>query len=116
MEQRFKVRGTENPYYRAVEIPCLRDHTRMLVVAPTQGTFQQFEKLLNPELLNQIRNGLQLRVTNLYLPKFKFEAELNLAPVLSDMEMPLAFNPGQTEFSIMDRSQRSHLTHTIHQA
>ncbi len=116
MEQRFNARIVDNPEFAAVEMPYRGDRARMLFVVPKEGRFLEFEESLAAETIDEIRGALKTRDTELFLPKFEYEADIQLAPILAEMGMPLAFDPNNADFSGMDGSRRLFLKHVVHKA
>lgn len=116
MEKRFEARTAMTPNYQAIEIPYRGTQVQMLVVVPTAGKFSEFEQSLTSESFDRIRKSLSMRDCILQLPKFQYDSELELAPILESMGMPLAFTPNQADFSGMDGSRKLFLRHVIHKA
>jgi serpin B len=102
--------------YQAVELPYLGDEVAMLVLAPDEGTFSEFEASLDAAKLEAILAGLEPKTVALFLPKFEFETQFSLAETLAAMGMPVAFDPNLADFSGMDGSRELYITDVIHKA
>ncbi|HMB23877.1 MAG TPA: serpin family protein, partial [Anaerolineales bacterium] len=92
--------------YQAVELPYQGGTAVMDIVVPDQGNFDEFERSLDIQKLNETLGNMQpVDGLDLGLPKFNFTKDFNLTEQLSAMGMPDAFN-GNADFSGMtgDRS------------
>jgi serpin B len=82
----------------AVELPFWNgsfDHMpgrfAALIVMPTKGSLAQFIGSLNVSGLDKIVNGLADKQIGLEVPQIKVDSDLQLAPALEAMGMPIAF-------------------------
>jgi serpin B len=94
----------EYPYaegdgYQAVALPYISPAVRMLFVLPAEGRFEEIEAGLDRAFLDGVRSALSEHMVELQVPKFRFEAELKLKPVLQAMGMELAFEAGVADLS-----------------
>ena len=88
----------------------------MLVLVPTAGTFESFEAGLTAERLAAITAALAPTDVKLYLPRFAFGSELNLADTLSALGMPDAFDVMRADFSGMTGKPDLRISNVVHQA
>jgi serpin B len=105
--------------YQAVALPYQGGRAEMLVIVPAAGSFEGFEAGLSAERLAEITAALAPKAVKLYLPRFAFGSELDLAETLSALGMPNAFDEQRADFSGMSpeaRPQGLHLSHVVHQA
>ena len=108
------------PYYQGdgfqvVDLPYQGGQVSMLVLVPDQGKFIDFEKGLDPAVLDQVLAGLAYRPMYLNFPKFEFESEISLAQILAEMGMPSAFTEG-ADFSGMTGIKDLFITDVFHKA
>nr|WP_321268634.1 serpin family protein [uncultured Sulfurimonas sp.] len=93
MAKTGEVGYTGGTHYQALEKPY-KGNMSMVVVLPHSGFFEEIDRSLTPEKLNEIIDSFSWRTVSLKLPKFEFEsAPVNLSTTLSSMGMPNAFSP-----------------------
>jgi len=85
--------------YQAVAIPYVSPSVRMLIVMPDEGRFEEIESNLDRASFDSIYNELREHDVQLQVPKFSYEAELELKPVLESLGMELAFVEDQADLS-----------------
>ena len=102
--------------YQAVELPYDGMELSMVIIMPEQGNFQQFESLLSAELVADIITELKSTNVALTMPKFSFEAELDLKDTLAAMGMVDAFDPGTADYSGIDGTRQLFITDVFHKA
>ena len=89
----------------------------MVIILPSVGQFENFERSLNAEKVNEILNSMQATEVALTLPKFEFESDISLSEILIEMGMPRAFGiGGGTDFSGMDGTLNLYITEVLHKA
>ncbi|MCI0710583.1 MAG: serpin family protein [Chloroflexi bacterium] len=71
----------------------------MLFVLPNEGAFEDVEALLDATWFNSTMESLDYTLMNLSMPKFSYESNLSLTPILSEMGMRDAFDPSLADFS-----------------
>ncbi len=98
-----------------LELPYKGEKLSMLVLLP-KGDISSLESKLNAENLAQWRSMLNAKEVKVYMPKFKFETKYFLKDTLAAMGMPLAFAPGDADFSGMDGTKDLYIGIVIHQA
>ncbi len=98
-----------------IELPYSGEDLSMLVILP-KGNLADVESNLDAEKLSMWMDSLEMQQVDLFLPKFKFETKYLLKGTLSDMGMPIAFNPGKADFTGMDGTNDLFISNVIHQA
>lgn len=116
MSRRAMTRYAGGEDYQAVEIAYKGGRMSMVVFLPAPGQFEAFEASLDAERINAILQGLKQEDIRLFMPKFKYEAELSLAQTLADRGMPDAFDPLQADFSGMTGKRNLFIKHVEHKA
>jgi serpin B len=102
--------------YQAVELPYQGGQMSMLILVPDAGRFEAFEAALDAGRVETILKQLQPQVVNLHMPKFSYTSDLDLANTLAALGMPLAFRPGEADFSGMDGSRDLFIGDVFHKA
>jgi len=96
----------ETADYQTIELPYENNDLAMIVVLPKKGKTELVEKNLSVSEFKKIKTSLKSTLTDIYLPKFKFNTEYNMNSALSSMGMPTAFDPDKADFTGMyDKSQ-----------
>jgi serpin B len=102
--------------YQAIELPYDAGELSMVILLPEAGTFQTFENELQAQQVDAIIGDLQsIRVT-LTMPKFEFDSEFGLKDALAGMGMPIAFSPGEADFSGMTGNRELFISDVLHKA
>ncbi|HUG29523.1 MAG TPA: serpin family protein [Candidatus Limnocylindria bacterium] len=107
-------RYAEGDDWQAVELPYVGRQLAMLIVLP--DNLPAFEAALDGAGLDAITAALEDRRVQLSLPRFGIESKLGLNEVLSDMGMPLAFDPPSADFSGITPVSDLYISDVIHQA
>ncbi|UCF34393.1 MAG: serpin family protein [Phycisphaerales bacterium] len=92
----------EEEGYKALRLDYAGGEAAMLILLPAVGAFADFEGTLNQDRMDAILADLTLRVVELTLPKFAYEAGLPLGDVLRGIGVPDAMCGGMTDFSGID--------------
>jgi serpin B len=100
--------------YQAVELPYQGEEMSMLILAPDEGRFEEFQADLDAQFLQTMVEGFAPRQVYLTLPKFSYESEFSLVQTLAAMGMPDAF--GAADFSGMDGTQNLFISDVFHKA
>jgi serpin B len=117
MSQTENFQYGEGEGYQAVALPYAGDEMEMVIILPSEGRYEDFEKSLTVEKVNEILNGMQDTEVSLTLPKFKFESDFSLSDILIEMGMPSAFGVGSgTDFSGMDGTLNLVISEVVHKA
>ena len=101
--------------YQAVELPYSGGELSMVILLPDEGKFKDFEASLDAARVDDILKGLEGAQVNLTMPKFKYDARLELADILSAMGMPIAFSEA-ADFSGMDGDRKLFISDVYHKA
>jgi serpin B len=93
------IRYGTSDAYEAVELPYLGEELSMVLIAPTQGTFTNFERNLSAEVLDDVVADLRSTAVDLRVPQFGFTTALNLNNSLSALGLTSAFDAAAADFS-----------------
>jgi serpin B len=100
--------------WRAVELPYVGRQLAMLVILPEN--LSAFEAELDGDRLSEVVSALEDRRVRLSVPRFGIETKASLSETLSDMGMPLAFDPGRADFGGITSAADLSISDVIHQA
>jgi serpin B len=100
--------------YSAVSIPYAGNELSMTIVLPDDGKLSAVEQALNQSEIDALVADLRETEVQLSLPKFEYEAQLDLSQALSDLGMPDAF--GNADFSGMNGDRELALSAVLHKA
>jgi serpin B len=101
--------------YQAIELPYDGRELSMVVLIPDTSRFEDFERRINTEYVNNIIGSLTSKPVALTMPKFKFESSFRLNDVLSALGMPAAFS-GTVDFSGITGTRELSISGIIHKA
>jgi serpin B len=112
-------RGGSAPYaagrgWQAVELPYVGGSLAMTVIVPDD--LAAFEAALTADQLGAIVSALKPRAVDLSVPRFGTETAAELAGLLKDLGMPLAFDPDQADFSGITSDEKLFISAVVHQA
>ena len=116
MRQTEALMYVEDQGYQALELPYAGDDLSMLILLPANGTFESFERDLTAAQIDGIAQRLERRNVALALPKFEFDARLQLSNALTQMGMPDAFAPQAANFTGMDGTRDLYIQDVLHKA
>ena len=102
MNSSGKRRYASDDGYQAIELPYKFSSMSMTILFPDSGTFQEFEGSLDDKLVAQVTEGLESRLVDLTMPRFKFESTFDVVDMLKSMGMTNAFDIKRANFSGMD--------------
>ncbi len=102
--------------YSVVRLPYRDSAMGMLIVVPDEGKFEEVEKSLTPQMLEEIRSNISLAAVRLAMPKFKMETSFNLSQTLAEMGMPAAFDRALADFSGMTGRKDLFISDVVHKA
>ncbi len=102
MNSSDKRRYASGDGYQAIELSYKFSSMSMTILLPDSGTFQEFEGSLDDKLAAQVTEGLESRMVNLTMPRFKFESTFDVIDMLKSMGMTNAFDIKKANFSGMD--------------
>ena len=116
MSRRTTTGYAQGMGYQAVELRYKNERMRITIFLPAKGEFKKFERSLDSENITAIIESLTLDDVELYLPKFDFAANLDLAATLKEIGMPDAPDPRRADFSGMDGTRKLCLSAAVHKA
>ncbi len=99
--------------WQAVELPYVGDQLAMMIVVPDD--LSSFRANLSDHRFADIGSALGSGHVSLTLPKFRFSAKQDLATVLAELGMPLAFS-SEADFSGITTEEDLSITKVIHEA
>lgn len=102
--------------YLAVELPYDGGELSMVLVAPDEGRFAEFEDALSSEKLGEVVASLRRADVQVTLPKFGCESQFDLVEPLSDLGMPQAFQPYVANFSGIDGTRDLYVSGVLHKS
>jgi serpin B len=116
--------ATITPYaageaWQAAALAYRGERAHMLILLPAEGHFETFAGELDAARLAEIEAALAPTDLALFLPRFEYAADLELAETLADMGMPLAFSASEADFSGMAEippSLRLYISRVLHKA
>jgi serpin B len=116
--------ATITPYaagegWQVAEVAYQGGRAQMLILLPAEGHFEQFAGELDTARLAEIEASLAPTDLALFLPRFEYAADLDLAKTLADMGMPLAFSESEADFSGMAEippGLRLYISRVLHKA
>lgn len=116
MYQRANMRYWENHLLQALEMSYQGDEVSALFLLPRQRhALESLERALSTELLEQIQANLSEREVEVRLPRFKIEAEYELARPLTALGMQEAFGV-RADFSRMTSAEDLFISAVMHKA
>ncbi len=116
----FMSRTMDIPFYRgngfrAVAMQYSDLQSRMIILFP-DGDFNQFQQDLDPEMLEEVVEGLGVREVAVVMPPFEFDTDYSLTTVLGEMGMGDAFDPSRADFSGFTGERDLFITAVVHKA
>ena len=102
MRQIARFNYAQGDGYQAVELTYEGRRMSMVIIAPDEGRFDEFENSLDAPGLDDVLLGMKETRLRLSMPRFKLEAAFDLSAVLAAMGMPNAFDGSRAEFQGMD--------------
>jgi serpin B len=91
------TRHTAGDGWQAVELRYIGDTLAMWVIVPEPGITPR--QVLTPETLAAIGDGLQPGAVDLRMPRWDFDTDVSLIPVLTALGMHAPFDPDAADFS-----------------
>jgi serpin B len=116
MNQRRVFSFAAGSGWQAIELPYVGDQIVMDIIMPDTGTFASFEDALSAQMLDQIIAAMSGTDIQLTLPKFKFGSEFALKAALSNLGMPIAFDPSAADFSGITDAADLFIQDAVHKA
>jgi serpin B len=106
----------EGAGYQAIELPYVGREMAMVILLPDRGQLQAFEETLDAKRLEAILADMEHSNVRLTMPKFEYDASLELGQTLIEMGMPAAFGLGTADFSGMDGTRNLAIGEVVHKA
>jgi serpin B len=100
--------------WQAVDLPYVGNKLGLTIILPND--INAFAQTLNGSTLDQITSALNPSEVELTLPRFDTQTTADLSSMLSQMGMPLAFDPHKADFSGMTTQEQLYIAFVIHQA
>jgi serpin B len=100
--------------WRAVELPYAGGSLAMTIVVPDD--LAAFEQQLDAGSFASLTAALGPHEVDLTLPRFEIVTKADLAALLGELGMSLAFDPDRAEFSGMTAQEQLFIAHVVHQA
>jgi serpin B len=101
---------------KILEMPYSGENLSMMVILPKDGDLNHLINLLSSDKLNQWRNNLAVKEVSVHMPKFMLHTKYTLKDNLSEMGMPLAFDPYVADFSGIDGQKDLYIDNVYHDA
>ena len=101
---------------RLVEIPFKGSESMIVLLPGWDSTLADVEAKLSPEFVEGMLASAVEREDDLYFPKFKVEAEFQLAGALQDLGMVDAFSEADADFSRLADAPGLHVSKVVHKA
>ena len=98
-----------------LQMPYQGENLSLVILLPREQDIAPLERSLTVERLAQWRDGLQLRRVDVYIPKFKINANYFLAENFTNLGMPTAFAE-MADFSGISPGRELFISEVIHQA
>jgi serpin B len=116
MHQTASFAYASHPGYRVLELAYRENRLVFDILLPGAGGLKPLLDRLGHSGPLPLLAGLQLQRVQLSLPKLLLRTRFELANALGRLGMPLAFVPGQADFSgIADRPGQLSLQHVVHE-
>ena len=116
MRQTAYLEYFEGEGYEVVRLPYEGEAADMLVILPERGRFASVEKRLDADLLDEVRRGLDPGYVRLTMPRFDFEADLDLKRLLGRTGLEAPFDPGAADFGGITGKEDLYVGAALHQA
>ena len=92
---------TENDQVQVVELPYQGNDLSMLIVLGRDKDVQLVEKAISEPVLREWEGAMFKLPVNVFIPKFKFDADYQMKDILKEMGMKIAFDESLADFSNM---------------
>jgi serpin B len=116
MSRRAGTLYVEGDAYQAVALPYTGGRMQMVILIPAPGAFAEFESQLDAAFAGTIIYQMTRSDVRLSMPRFSYDARLDLEETLSEMGMPDAFDDTRADFSGMDGTTLLYLSRVAHKA
>jgi serpin B len=116
MYQMKNFNYAEGDNYQAIELPYDGNELSMVIILPGAEQYKAYESALTYPQVTGIIQNLKSNQVKLTMPKFKIESQFGLKKSLSDLGMPVAFAPGQADFSGIDGAKDLYISDVMHKS
>ena len=113
MSSTTSLRYAAGSGWQAVELPYIGDQLAMTIIVPDD--LAAFTASLSADGFVAVVSALASRPVSLTMPKFSFATREDLATILAELGMPLAFSPA-ADFSGITKEEQLTITRVIHEA
>jgi serpin B len=112
-----RFRYLDEKTFQALELPYLGNGQAMVILLPkTNDGLAELEASLSFTMLEGWLKKLSSHRVNVSLPRFKLTAELELKGALSELGMPLAFQPRKADFAGITGTRDFAISAVVHKA
>jgi serpin B len=116
MSRRASTPYVQTGSYEAVALPYTGGRMQMVLLIPASGQFAEVESMLDADFAQDVIDQLTRSDIKLYMPRFSYDARLELEETLEAMGMSDAFDPDRADFSGMDGTTLLSLSRVAHKA
>jgi serpin B len=116
MHTSAKFAYSSNKNFQAINMPYKNSDLSMVVIMPSVEQFDEFEKTLNAQKIEEIISTLQEQSIDLTFPKFKFETDFSFVEPLVKLGILNAFAPLSANFSGIDGTREIFISNIIQKA
>lgn len=102
--------------YQAVTVDYLNPDFSMVILVPDPGAFTTVEDQLSAEFINAMLNDLDYQDLNLQMPKFGFDTQFEVTPILEQLGMSAAFQRNGADFSGITDEEPLFISSVAHMA
>jgi serpin B len=107
----------ETDTVQVLEMPYLGHDISMLVILPKdKNGLDSLEMSLDSDKLNEFRNMMERQPLTVHIPKFGFESEYDLIPLLKELGVYDAFDKDNANFDGMTDNETAYLSQAKHKA
>jgi serpin B len=114
MSQRTFFKFTNAEGWKAIELPYAGENIAMDIIVPED--FTSFESTMDFDTINQILSAMQSGDVDLTMPKFKFSSDFDLKDALTNLGMPIAFDPFKADFTGIATVEQLYIQAVVHKA
>jgi len=117
-DEELDMNYAENDDVQMLQLPYTDEELSMYILLPRDHDISGIESVLDREYVDDLKSDMYGEWVDVYLPKFKFEEKYVINRNLIDLGMPLAFDPGNADFSGIKESGEAdlYISNVIHQS
>jgi serpin B len=106
----------ETDTIQILEMPYLGHDISMLVLLPKdRNGLKSIEESFNSDYLNELKDMMEIQPLTVHIPKFRFETDYDLVPLLKEVGVRDAFDENNADFAGMTDDQ-VFLSKAVHKA